>query len=117
MLGEGDAPQVPAVFAGSAASGGTPLLEQVLAIRAAPFAEAAATLARFPDSPQRPSLELAVLSNRMTTEIGNGWPGQIQDTTLETWAALLAAHNDWLTPTPTTPLRTWPGSSGYGSCT
>ena len=42
--------------------------------------EAAATLARFPDSPRRPSLELAVLRNRMTTEIGSGWPGQIQGT-------------------------------------
>jgi hypothetical protein len=104
MLAEGDAPQVPAVFAGSAAGGGPPLLDQVLAIRAAPFAEAATTLARFPDSPRRPSLELAVLRNRMTTEIGNGWPGQIQGTAPETWAALLAAHNDWLTRYPDHPL-------------
>ena len=103
-LGEGDAPQVAAVFAGSAATGGTPLLDQVLAIRAAPFAEAATMLARFPDSPRRPSLELAVLRNRMTTEIGNGWPGQIQGTTPETWAALLAAHDDWLTRYPGHPL-------------
>jgi hypothetical protein len=103
-LGEGDAPRVAAVFAGSATTGSTPLLDQVLAIRAAPFAEAATTLARFPDSPRRPSLELAVLRNRMTTEIGNGWPGRIQGTTPETWMALLAAHDDWLTRYPGHPL-------------
>ena len=104
MLAEGDAPHVPAVVAGSSASGGTPLLDQVLTIRAAPFTEAAATLARFPDSPRRPSLELAVLRNRMTTEIGSGWPGRIHGTAPETWAALLAAHDDWLTRYPDHPL-------------
>jgi len=102
-----------AVFAG----GGTRLLDQVLAIRAAPFEEAATMLARFPHSPRRPSLELAVLRHRMSTEIGNGWPGQIQSTARETWEALFAAHDDWLTRCPDHPLRTWPGSSGYGSCT
>ena len=103
-LGDTEAPRVSAVFAESAESGGTPLLDQVLAIRAAPFDQAGATLARFPDSPRRPSLELAVLRNRMTTEIGSGWPGHIQGTSPETWAALLAGHDDWLTRHPGHPL-------------
>ena len=104
VLGEADAQGVAAAFGGSPASGGTPLLDQVLAIRETPFEASAALLARYPESPRRPSLELAVLRNRMTAEIGNGWPGQIQGTSPETWAALLAAHADWLTRYPDHPL-------------
>ena len=103
-LGDTAAEQVAAVFRGTAEHGGTPLLNQVLSIRASPFDQAAETLAHFPDSPRRPSLELAVLRNRMTAEIGNGWPGQIQGTAPETWSALLAAHDDWLARYPVHPL-------------
>ncbi|WP_295455424.1 hypothetical protein [uncultured Thiodictyon sp.] len=103
-LGDTPAALAAAAFQERAAHGGTALLDDVLAIRTAPFEEAAATLARFPDSPRRPSLELAALRNRMSAEIGNGWPGQIQGTAQETWTALLAAHDDWLARHPDHPL-------------
>ncbi|WP_295587289.1 hypothetical protein [uncultured Lamprocystis sp.] len=103
-LGDTDPGLAADALAGTAAIGGTPLLDQTLAIRAAPFDQAAATLARFPDSPRRPSLELAALRNRMTAEIGVGWPGKIQGTTPETWAGLRAAHEDWLARYPEHPL-------------
>ncbi|WP_295393045.1 hypothetical protein [uncultured Thiodictyon sp.] len=103
-LGDTPAALTAAAFQVGAERGGTALLDQVLAIRAAPFEAAAATLERFPDSPRRPSLELAALRNRMSLEIGNGWPGQIQGTSAETWTALLAAHDDWLARHPDHPL-------------
>lgn len=108
-LAQSDLPHLASFFATStdkAASGGdlSPLLRDTAAIRAAPFDSAAETLARFPDSPRRPSLELAVLRNRIGSEIGNGWPGQIQDTSEATWNQLIADHDAWIGRYPSHPL-------------
>jgi hypothetical protein len=79
-------------------------LQGLSAVREAPFEQAAATLSRFPDSPRLPSLELAVLRNRITSEIGNGWPGQIQDTSDTTWDTLIGDHDAWIARYPHHPL-------------
>jgi hypothetical protein len=94
----GDASLPPAEVARSG------LLQGLLAVREAPFKQAAETLARFPDSPRRPSLELAVLRNRITSEIGNGWPGQIQGTPDATWDGLIGDHDAWIARYPSHPL-------------
>lgn len=107
-LSPSDATQLAAIFSGvplePAEIAQSTLLQGLFAVREAPFQQAAATLARFPDSPRRPSLELAVLRNRITSEIGNGWPGQIQDTSDATWDTLTGDHDAWIASYPHHPL-------------
>lgn len=106
-LGPSDLAHLATFFGARANTDGgqlSPLLQSTAAIRQAPFESAAETLARFPDSPRRPSLELAVLRNRIGSEIGNGWPGQIQGTSDATWNRLIADHDAWLGRYPSHPL-------------
>ena len=76
-------------------------LEQARQIALAPRDDLAKLLAADPKQLRAPSLELAVLRQRMTKEIPDGWPGK---DTVAPWKELLAAHDAWLARYATHPL-------------
>ena len=76
-------------------------LEQARQIALAPREDLAKLLAADPKQLRAPSLELAVLRQRMAKEIPDGWPGK---DTVAPWKELLAAHDAWLARYATHPL-------------
>ncbi|HEY4220918.1 MAG TPA: hypothetical protein VGO62_06235, partial [Myxococcota bacterium] len=86
----------------SAADLTNPALMDAAAIHRARFVDAAQTLAQHPRSPRVPSLELAVLRNRISA-LPNGWP-PLAHVDAATWQALLDDHDRWIARYPKHPL-------------
>jgi len=76
-------------------------LAQARVVSSTPREGLAALLAADPKQLRAPSIELAVLRERMRTEIPDGWPAA---NTAGPWAALLTAHDAWLARYPKHPL-------------
>jgi hypothetical protein len=79
-------------------------LRDAALVRRTPRAGFGTLLAKMPDHPRAASLSLAVLADRVHTEIPSGWPGEIAAPDA-VWSGLLADHDAWIAAHPDHPLR------------